>query len=163
MSPGWCGSVDWASACELKGHQFDSWPGHMPGLWARSPVGGATNVSLPVFLLPFLSLKRNKIFKKKKERKKERKKEMRDLRLFSSYRRVFVIYLVIGMDLHRLFKKLNEQFYFVIWKLFRKSPAIVNITRMICSTLMQPGSQGEWTGMHRHEQWWLHCTGQWLW
>ena len=40
-SPGWCGSVDWAAACELKGHRFDSQSGHMPGLWARSPVGDA--------------------------------------------------------------------------------------------------------------------------
>ena len=39
--PGWCGSVDWAPACEPKGHQFDSQLGHMPGLWARSPVGWA--------------------------------------------------------------------------------------------------------------------------
>ena len=26
-------------ACELKAHQFDSRSGHMPGVWARSPVG----------------------------------------------------------------------------------------------------------------------------
>ena len=26
---------------------------------------------------------------------------------------------------------------------------------------MQPGSQGEGTGMHMCEQWWLHCTSQW--
>ena len=38
-SPGWCGSVDQARACEPKGHQFNSQSGHMPGLWARSPVG----------------------------------------------------------------------------------------------------------------------------
>ena len=24
-SPGWCGSVDWAPDCTLKGHGFDSW------------------------------------------------------------------------------------------------------------------------------------------
>ena len=29
--------VDW----EAKGSWFDSQSGHMPGLWARSPVGGA--------------------------------------------------------------------------------------------------------------------------
>ena len=38
-SPGWCGSVDWVSACEPKNLWFDSQSGHMPGLWARSPVG----------------------------------------------------------------------------------------------------------------------------
>ena len=27
-------------------------------------------------------------------------------------------------------------------------------------TSMQPGSQGEWTGMHTCEQWQLHCTSQ---
>ena len=40
-SPGWCGSVDCVPACETKGHWFDSQSGHMPGLWVRSPVGGA--------------------------------------------------------------------------------------------------------------------------
>ena len=39
-SPDWCGSVDSVPACELKYYQLDSQPGHMPGLWARSPVGG---------------------------------------------------------------------------------------------------------------------------
>ena len=39
-SPHWCGSVDWVPACEPKGHQFNSLSGHMPGLWARYPVGG---------------------------------------------------------------------------------------------------------------------------
>ena len=66
---GWCGSVDWASACEPKGHRFDSWSGHMPGLWARSPVGGARgNQCFSPCLSPSfpLSLKINKILKKKK-------------------------------------------------------------------------------------------------
>ena len=38
-SPGWCGSVDWVPACKPKGRGFHSQSGHMPGLWARSPVG----------------------------------------------------------------------------------------------------------------------------
>ena len=38
--PSWCGSVDWESACKLKGCWFDSRSGHMPGLWAGSPLGG---------------------------------------------------------------------------------------------------------------------------
>ena len=38
-SPGWCGSVDWAPACEPKSHHFDSQLGHMPGLWTWYPVG----------------------------------------------------------------------------------------------------------------------------
>ena len=45
-SPGWCSSVDWASVCKPKGRWFNSQSGHMPGLWARSPVRGmweATN------------------------------------------------------------------------------------------------------------------------
>ena len=41
IHPGWCGSVDWGQACELKGSQFDSWSGHMPGLQAGSPMQGA--------------------------------------------------------------------------------------------------------------------------
>ena len=31
-SPGLCGSVDWVLACKLKGHQFDSQSGNIPGL-----------------------------------------------------------------------------------------------------------------------------------
>ena len=59
LGPGWCGSGDWVLACEPKGCRFDSQSGHIPALWARSPVGGmqeATNVSLFLFLPPFLSL-----------------------------------------------------------------------------------------------------------
>ena len=35
-----------------------------------------------------------------------------------------------------------------------KNPATVNthITRMVCMTSVYPGSQGQWTGMHIHEQ-----------
>ena len=47
-SPGWCGSVDRAPACELKGHWFDSQSGHMPGLRARSPVGGVREATIDV-------------------------------------------------------------------------------------------------------------------
>ena len=31
-SPGWCGSVDGARACEPKDRRLDSQSGHMPGL-----------------------------------------------------------------------------------------------------------------------------------
>ena len=59
-SPGWYTSVDWAQACKAKGHQFDSQSGHLPGLWAKYPVGGAqeatTHWCFPLFLLPFPSL-----------------------------------------------------------------------------------------------------------
>ena len=51
-----------SAACESKGRWFDSQSGHMPGLWARSPVGQPhTDVSLPLSLpsLP-LCLKINK-------------------------------------------------------------------------------------------------------
>ena len=65
FSPGWCGSVDWGPACELKGHWFNSnWP--KPQVQARAPTGGrqeAThqclshiNVSLPLILPLFPSL-----------------------------------------------------------------------------------------------------------
>ena len=33
-----------------------------------------------------------------------------------------------------------------------KSPIIVNIMRMVCTTLVKPGNQEEWSGMHMHEQ-----------
>ena len=51
-------SVDWAQACELKGCQFNSWSGHMPGFWARSPVGGVWEAADQCFshTLMFLSL-----------------------------------------------------------------------------------------------------------
>ena len=38
ISPGWCGSVDQAPACEPKGCRSDSQLGHMPRLQAQSPV-----------------------------------------------------------------------------------------------------------------------------
>ena len=44
-SPGWCGSVDWVPACKAKGHQFDSQSGHMPGMWARSPIAGMSEAT----------------------------------------------------------------------------------------------------------------------
>ena len=68
-SPGLHGSVDWVPACKPKGCQFDSQSEYMPGLQARSAVGGtweatthwcfshSLSVSLP------LCLKINKIFK----------------------------------------------------------------------------------------------------
>ena len=66
-SPDWCGSVDWTLSHKAKGCWFDPQSGHMPGLWVQSPVGvcmisnqsvfmSHTNVSLPLFLLPFPSL-----------------------------------------------------------------------------------------------------------
>ena len=70
-APGWCGSVDWALACEQKGHQFDSQSGHMPKLWAKSQVGGAQEAtthwcpcpSLSPFLPLYLKTKFKEIFK----------------------------------------------------------------------------------------------------
>ena len=51
-----------------------------------------------------------------------------------------------------------DVFYFLFWYISKilnehihglsgKSPAIVNIMRMVCTTSMWPGSQGEWTGL----------------
>ena len=64
ISPGWCGSVDWAAACKPKGQWFDSCSGHMPGLQARSlherqPIDVSFThqcFSLSLFLPPFPSL-----------------------------------------------------------------------------------------------------------
>ena len=60
-SHGWCGSVGWVPAWEPKGCWFDSQSGHMPGLRARSPVGGCTrgNHRLTFLSLPS-SLSKNK-------------------------------------------------------------------------------------------------------
>ena len=63
FGPGWCGSVNWALACEPKSHRLDSQSGHMPGLLARSGPQWEvrerqphTDVSLSLFLPPFPSL-----------------------------------------------------------------------------------------------------------
>ena len=78
--PGRCGSVDWALPCNAKGHPFDSWSEHMPGLRVCSLVGAHTrdnrsmflshiSVSLPLSIPPFpstsLSLKKKNSFLKK--------------------------------------------------------------------------------------------------
>ena len=34
-----CGSVGWVSSHKAKGRLFDSWSGHMPGLWVWSRLG----------------------------------------------------------------------------------------------------------------------------
>ena len=70
----WLSGLGIVLQTERSRSQFNSRMGHMPGLPARSPVGGvweATNVSLP----PFLSLKRNEILKKKKKKRKKERKE----------------------------------------------------------------------------------------
>ena len=60
--PGWCGSVDSMPACEPKGHWFNSWSGQVPGLQARSPLGGVWEETshsishISMFLSLFFSL-----------------------------------------------------------------------------------------------------------
>ena len=64
ICPGWCSSVDWALDYEPKGCQFSSQSGHMPGLQARSPVGGTqeatTHWCFSPLLSPSLPLSKNK-------------------------------------------------------------------------------------------------------
>ena len=62
VGSGWCSSVDWVPDGEPKGCWFDSQPGHMPGLWARSLAQGAWEAtthwcSHPCLLLPLPSVK----------------------------------------------------------------------------------------------------------
>ena len=72
--PDWYGSVGWALSQEVKVCWFDSWSGHMPGLWVKGHCERQpTNVPLSHWCFsPSLSLslplsqKINKIFKKKK-------------------------------------------------------------------------------------------------
>ena len=52
---GWWGSVDWVLACKARGCQFDSQSGHMPGLWARSLVGGTHKATTHWCFSPSLS------------------------------------------------------------------------------------------------------------
>ena len=60
--PGWCGLVGMSSG-KLKGHQFNSRSGHIPGLWVQSLIGVHTrgnwsvslshmDISVPPFPLP---------------------------------------------------------------------------------------------------------------
>ena len=51
----WCSSVDWVPTCEPKGHWLDSPSGHMPGLQARSPVGGTWEATTHGGFSPSLS------------------------------------------------------------------------------------------------------------
>ena len=37
-SSNWCGSVGWVLSCKLKGRQFNSQSGHMPGLQTKSQL-----------------------------------------------------------------------------------------------------------------------------
>ena len=73
FSPGWCVLMDWAPAYEPKGHWFDSQSGHMPGLPARSRVGGMWEATTHWCFSPSLSpslllcLKINKILKNNKK------------------------------------------------------------------------------------------------
>ena len=66
LGPGWYISVDWAQAYKPKNCWFDSQSVHMPGLQARSPVGGAQEAtthwcfSPSLFPSPPVSLKLNK-------------------------------------------------------------------------------------------------------
>ena len=45
-----CGSVGCVSSHKAKGHWFNSWSGHMPGLWVQSPVGACMRGSRSIFL-----------------------------------------------------------------------------------------------------------------
>ena len=50
VSPEWYGSVGWASSHKAKGCRFNSWSGHMPGLWVRAPYGACTRSNQLMFL-----------------------------------------------------------------------------------------------------------------
>ena len=70
QKPTLAGMAEWIECRPANQRVTSSIPslGHMPGLRVRSLVGGAgeaTDVSLPLFLPPFPSLKINKILKKK--------------------------------------------------------------------------------------------------
>ena len=77
-SSDWCGSVGWASAHKEKGRWFDFQSGHVPGLRARSPVGGVREATYWCFSytskfasisfsLPYRLSKNIKSFKKEKK------------------------------------------------------------------------------------------------
>ena len=53
-----CSDWGWVLSCKPKGHRFDSQWGHMPGLWARSLLGGKQEATDQCFSVTsmFLSL-----------------------------------------------------------------------------------------------------------
>ena len=57
IGPGWCCSVGCALAYKGKSHWFNSWSGHLPGLWG---VEATNRCFSPFFLLPFPALYKNK-------------------------------------------------------------------------------------------------------
>ena len=77
-----------------------------------------------------------------------------------TFRLLWTVLLWTSVYRHQ-FMSLFSVFLDIRWGLSGKSTTIVNIMRTVCRTLMQPVSQGEWTGMRMREQWWLHCSSQW--
>ena len=72
----WLGWLsEWSTGCEPKGLRFDSQSGHMPGLLAKSPVGGAQEATTHRCFSPSLSLSlalsKNKLINFKKEIKRK--------------------------------------------------------------------------------------------
>ena len=68
LKKSWPVWLSWLSTiCEMKGHRFHCWSGHVPGLWVQSPVAAHTRgnqwmfLSLSFFLPPFPSPKINKL------------------------------------------------------------------------------------------------------
>ena len=51
ICPGWCGSVDWVLAYEPNARWFDRQSGHIPGMRARSQVGGVQEATTRCFSL----------------------------------------------------------------------------------------------------------------
>ena len=52
VHPGWCDSVGWELTAKPKGQRFNSWSGHIPGLWVRSPVGVHMKGNQSMYLSP---------------------------------------------------------------------------------------------------------------
>ena len=55
LSPGWCGSVDWMSTWEPRGHWFNPQSEYTPGLRAMSPVWGVWEATAHWCFPPSLS------------------------------------------------------------------------------------------------------------
>ena len=97
LGPSWCGSVDWASACEPKGCWFDSQSGHMPVLRARSPVGGAQEATTHWCFSPLLSFSCPLSLKINKYNLYKRKRMyVGFLKWFSGHNAIFIFILLVS-------------------------------------------------------------------
>ena len=154
------GMVLWAgSSHKAERHQFSSRSGYMPGLRARSPVGGlqkATNECFPPSLFPSLplSLKINKIFKKRRLTKimcvcLRSKKLYHFLRWFPALSQMnsLLSHVTVSVTLKRCpIDFLNLSLTQYLWQLFSQHLALTSVHFLLIFLSRIPNLQKEESG-----------------